>query len=135
MDNSGYPNDISGYTHPNPGYAPMVGNVVHVASLAIPGCPRELGSQGCPSPRYAYVPQRSDLGTYSTESLRQLGDEERLWLYNNAFRPDPQYAFPLIKEDYGKKCSFQYAWIKQFPWLCYLVSSIGGFCRTCVLFC
>ena len=67
------------------------------------------------------------------ESIRQLGDEERLWLYNNAFRPDPHHAFPA-KEEYGKKRSFQYAWMKQFPWLCYSVSSNGGFCLTCVLF-
>ena len=26
------------------------------------------------------LPQRSDLGMYSAESLRQLSDEERLWL-------------------------------------------------------
>ena len=50
------------------------------------------------------IPQLSDLGTYSAESIRQLGNEERLWLYNNAFRADTRQAFPA-KEEYGKKCS------------------------------
>ena len=31
-------------------------------------------------PPQVRVPQRSDLGTYSHESLRKLSDEERLWL-------------------------------------------------------
>lgn len=78
-------------------------------------------------------PQRSDLGTYSHGRLRNLNNEERLWLYNNAFRPDPKYAFPS-KEEYGKKRSFQYSWIRQFSWLCYSVSQNGGFCCTCILF-
>lgn len=69
-------------------------------------------------PQVLCVLQRSDLGTCSAESLRQLGDEELLWLHNNAFIPHPLYAFPA-KEEYGKKRSFQHAWIKQFPWLCY----------------
>ena len=60
------------------------------------------------------------MGTYSDE--RAYGGEERLWLYNNAFRPDPHHAFPAKKE-YGKQRSFQYAWMKQFPWLCYSMSS------------
>ena len=54
-------------------------------------------------------------------------------MYNNAFRPDPKYAFPS-KEEYGKKRSFQNSWIRQFSWLCYSVSRNGGFCCTCVLF-
>ena len=37
--------------------------------------------------RYAYR-SVATLGAYSHESLRKLSDEERLWLYNNAFRPD-----------------------------------------------
>ena len=86
-----------------------------------------------PQPPQVCVPQRSDVGTYSAESIRQLGNEERLWLYNNDFRPDPHHAFPT-KEEYGKKRSFQYAWMKQFPWLCYSVSRNGGFCLSCVLF-
>ena len=85
-----------------------------------------------PQPLQVSVPQRNDIGTYSAESIRQLGNEERLWLYNNAFRPDPHHAFH-VKEEYGKKRSFQYAWMKQFPWLCYLVSRNGGFCLSCVL--
>ena len=52
--------------------------------------------QGRPQPPQVCVPQRSDVGTNSAESIRQLGDEE---MYNNAFRPDP---FP-VKEEYGKK--------------------------------
>ena len=84
-----------------------------------------------PQPPQVCVPLRSDVGTYSAESIRQLGNEERLWLYNNAFRPDPHHAFPA-KEEYGKKCSFLYAWMKQFPWLCY--SRNGDFCLSCVLF-
>ena len=86
-----------------------------------------------PQPPQVCVPLRSDVGTYSAESIRQLGNEERLWLYNNAFRPDPHHAFPAKKE-YGKKCSFLYAWMKQFPWLCYSVSRNGDFCLSCVLF-
>ena len=58
-----------------------------------------------PQPPQLCVPQHSDIGSYSAESIRQLGDEERLWLYNNAFRPDPHKAFPA-KEEYGKKRSF-----------------------------
>ena len=30
------------------------------------------------------------IATLATYSLRKLSDEERLWLYNNAFRPDRQ---------------------------------------------
>ena len=45
-----------------------------------------------PQPPQVCVPQRSDVGTYSAESIRQLGNEERLWLY--AFRPDPHHTFP-----------------------------------------
>ena len=86
-----------------------------------------------PQPPQVYVSQCSDIGTYNAESIRQLGDEERLWSYNNAFRSDTYHAFPAKKE-YGKKRSFQYAWMKQFPWLCYSVSRNGGFCLSCVFF-
>ena len=54
-----------------------------------------------PQPPQVCVPQRSDVGTYSVESIRQLGNEERLWLYNNAFRPDPHHAFPAKEEYHG----------------------------------
>lgn len=70
-----------------------------------------------------------------TENLRKLfhSDSERLWVLRNAFRPDAAYKYPA-KEEYGKKRSFQHAWIGQFPWLCYSIEENGGYCVHCVLF-
>ena len=76
---------------------------------------------------------RNDLGIYSSDRLRRLSDEDRLWLLHNAFRPDAYHKHPQ-KEEYGKKRSFQHAWLVQFPWLCYSQSCNGGFCINCVLF-
>ena len=50
---------------------------------------------------------RNDLGTYSTDELKSLSDEERLWLIRNTCRPDPSYKYPH-KLEYGKKRSFQH---------------------------
>ena len=76
---------------------------------------------------------RNDVGTYDSDTLRCLSDDDRLWLLQNAFRPDAHYRYPQ-KEEYGKKRSFQHAWLVQFPWLCYSGSCNGGFCTNCVLF-
>ena len=76
---------------------------------------------------------RNDLGTYSSDELKSLSDEEKLLLIRNACRPDPSYKYPH-KLEYGKKCSFQHTWLRQFPWLCYSKSCNGGFCVNCVLF-
>ena len=76
---------------------------------------------------------RNDVGTYSNDRLCKLSDEERLWLLSNAFRPGSSYKYPA-KEEYGKKRTFQHAWLEEFPWLCYSQSCNGGFCVHCVLF-
>ena len=51
---------------------------------------------------------RSDVGTYSNDRLRGLSDEDRLWLLQNACRPDANYKYPQ-KEEYSKKRSFQHS--------------------------
>ena len=65
--------------------------------------------------------------------MARLCDSDRLWLLENAFRPDATYKYPQ-REEYGKKCSFQSAWLLQFSWLCYSESCNGGFCVFCFLF-
>lgn len=70
---------------------------------------------------------------YSNDRLRGLLDEDRLWLLQNARRPDANYKYPQ-KEEYSKKRSFQHSWLVQFPWLCYSETYNGGFCVNCVLF-
>ena len=98
---------------------------------------QEAGPQLPGSPQPPQLPQlvRNDLDTYSSADMRKLSqsDSERLWVLRNAFRPDVTYKYPA-KDEYGKKCSFQHAWISQFPWLCYSVASNGGYCINCFLF-
>ena len=102
---------------------------------ALSARPQQLPQQ----PQSSETPQvpsgfvRIDVGTYSKHRLRGLLDEDRFWLLQNAFRPDANYRYPL-KEEYGKKRSFQRAWLVQFPWLCYSQTCNGGFCVHCVLF-
>ena len=67
----------------------------------------------------------SDIGTYNNDRLRSLSDEDRLWLLQNAFRPD------VTIHKKSKKCSFQHAWL---PWLCYFETCNGGFCINFALF-
>ncbi len=55
---------------------------------------------------------RNDVGSYSLDSIKNLSDTDRLWLLKNSFRPDSSYKFPL-KEEYGKKRSFQHSWLLQ----------------------
>ena len=88
------------------------------------------------SPEPLQVPSkfvRIDVGTYSSDRLRRLSDEDRFWLLHNAFRPDISYKYPT-KVEYNKQRSFQHNWLVQFPWLCYSESCNGGFCVHCVLF-
>ena len=88
------------------------------------------------SPEPLQIPSkfvRNDVGTYSSDRLRRLSDEDRLWLLHNAFRPCNCFKYPT-KEEYGKKRAFQHAWLIQFPWLCYSESCNGGFCVHCVFF-
>ena len=96
-----------------------------------------------PQPQMSSEPQQSlqvpskfvriDVGTYSSDRLRRLSDEDRFWLLRNAFRPDISYKYPT-KVEYNKQRSFQHNWLVQFPWLCYSESCNGGFCVHCVLF-
>ena len=76
---------------------------------------------------------RNDLGTYSRDKLKSLSDEEKLWLIRNPCKPDMSYKYPGQKE-YGKNRTFQHAWLREFPWLCYSKSCNGGFCVNCALF-
>ena len=76
---------------------------------------------------------RNDIGTYSTRDVSKMSDNDRLWLLDNAFRPEVTYRYPH-KEEYGKKRSFQSSWLNEFPWLCYSESCNGGFCVFCFLF-
>ena len=89
---------------------------------------QEAGPQLPGSPQPPQLPQlvRNDLGTYSSADMRKLSqsDSERLWVLRNTFRPDVTYKYPA-KDEYGKKRSFQHAWISQFP---YSVASNGGYC-------
>ena len=80
-----------------------------------------------PASQVSPVLVRNDLGTYSNDRLLRLPDEERLWLLSNAFRPGSSYKYPA-KDEYGKKRTFQHAWLEEFPWLCYSQSCNGGFC-------
>ena len=75
---------------------------------------------------------RNDIGTYSSDRLRRLSDDDRFWLLQNAFRPDNLYKYPT-KVEY-KQHSFQHNWLVQFPWLYYSESCNGGYCVHCVLF-
>ena len=45
-------------------------------------------------------------------------DDDKFWLLNNAYRPSSSFKYPY-REEYGKKRTFQYTWLWQFPWLCY----------------
>ena len=47
-----------------------------------------------------------------------------MWLLQNVFRPGSKQL----------KHSFQHAWLKQFSWLSYSITSNGGFFVNCVLF-
>ena len=97
----------------------------------LPESPQQLLKPPQPSePPSSFV--RNDVGTYDNDTLRGLSDEDRLWLLQNAFRPDAKYRYPQ-REEYGKKRSFQNAWLIQFPWLCYSEKCNGGFCTSCVL--
>lgn len=49
---------------------------------------------------------RNDPGTYTTQELRSLTDDDRLWLLKNAFRPDSSYKYPH-REEYGKSVPFK----------------------------
>lgn len=88
----------------------------------------------CPEASQVAVFVRNDPGTYTSQNLVSLTDEDRLWLLRNAFRPDDgSYTYPH-REKYSKKRTFQNAWLRQFPWLCYSKSRNGGFCVYCFLF-
>ena len=102
---------------------------------SLPERPQQLLHQPHPSetPQVQLEFVRSDVGTYSNDRLRGLLDEDRLWLLQNACRPDANYKYPQ-KEEYGKKRSFQHTWLVQFPWLSYSETCNGGFCIHCVLF-
>ena len=76
---------------------------------------------------------RNDLGMYDNDWLKQLSNDDKLWLLKNAFRPDASFKF-VSKLEYGKNGSFQHTWIRLFPWLCYSISYNGGFCVDCILF-
>ena len=76
---------------------------------------------------------RGDIGTYSTDDILKLTDDEKYWLLKNAFRPQGRYKFPS-QEEYGKNRSFQHSWLNQYPWLTYSESRNGGYCVNCVLF-
>lgn len=49
------------------------------------------------------------------------------------WKPTRNYHFPL-KTEFGKRRSFKYEWLAQFPWLSYSPSLDGAFCLPCVLF-
>ena len=44
---------------------------------------------------------RHDIGTYSRQDMARLCDGDRLWLLENAFRPDATFKYPQ-REEYGK---------------------------------
>ena len=76
---------------------------------------------------------RGDIGTYSTDDILKLRDDEKYWLLKNAFKPQGRYKFPS-QEEYGKNPSFQHSWLNQYPWLTYSESRNGGYCVNRVLF-
>ena len=67
-----------------------------------------------PASQVSPVFVRNDLGTYNNDRLLRLPDEERLWLLNNALLPGSSHKYPA-KDEYGKKRTFQHAWLEEFP--------------------
>ena len=93
-------------------------------------CTASASSQSLLSlPRVPYM--QGDFGAYKINDLSQskLDDEGRLWLLQNAFRPDILYCFPS-QEQYGKKRTLQHAWLRQF-----FVAFILPMCKWWVLYC
>ena len=71
---------------------------------------------------------RNDIGTYSRRDVSKMSDNDRLWLLDNAFRPEVTYCHPH-KEEYGKKHSFQTSWLG------YSESCNGWFLHVLFYFC
>ncbi len=76
---------------------------------------------------------RSDIGTYRSDKVKSLGDEEKLWLIKNVSRPNSSFKYPH-RVEYGKNHTLQTTWLFQFPWLCYSEAQNGGYCINCALF-
>lgn len=101
--------------------------------VATPSEPQQSPLRRPQPPETPHQLIRNDPGTCNSLTLMHLSDDDRLWLFKNAFRPDSSYKYPH-REEYGKKRTFQGAWLKQFSWLCYSESCNGGFCVNCFLF-
>ncbi len=63
----------------------------------------------------------------------KLPDAEKYSAFNNIWKPDPTFGFPVSIEA-GKNRSFLHSWLKQFPWLAYSEFLNGAFCKMCVFF-
>ena len=72
----------------------------------------------------------NDIYTFVGTSLTNA---QKLAAYEEHFKPDQKYRYP-IRMEYGKKRSFNHSWLDAYSWLAYSPSQDGAFCRNCVLF-
>lgn len=63
----------------------------------------------------------------------KIPDAEKYSAFNNIWKPEPTFAFPVSMEA-GKNRSFLYSWLQKFPWLAYSESLDGALCKICVFF-
>ena len=66
-------------------------------------------------------------------AIKSLTPGQKYHLLKHQFKPDATFVFPTTEMS-GFNRSFQYAWLKRFPWLVYSKSLDGGFCLPCALF-
>ena len=66
-------------------------------------------------------------------AIKSLTPGQKYHLLKHYFKPDATFVFPTTEMS-GFNRSFQYAWLKRFPWLVYSKSLDGGFCLPCALF-
>ena len=82
-----------------------------------------------------------DIGLFCKPSDEKStpSDTQKFQLLTNHFKPDGDSKVPLAYQDVKKagknwKVYFQMSWLKEYPWLVYLPSQKGGFCKYCALY-
>ena len=66
-----------------------------------------------------------DIGLFRDLPSCHLRDVKYMYL-TEVWKPTRNYHFPL-KTEFGKRRSFKYEWLAQFPWLSYSPSLDGAF--------